>query len=120
MPAQQRHPHRSTLGSITLSSASRPPSPHLATTQRGHLPGEPGRQRIEIYRDRPREDWPRLQDSIDMGNLPLDLNKLIEEADQEAATAGKVDPAVDIGHIHLQISDLAPPTSSITISLAWT
>ena len=28
---------------------------------------------IEIYRDRPREQWPRLQDSIQMGNLPLDL-----------------------------------------------
>lgn len=62
---------------------------------------------IEIYRDRPREQWPRMQDSIEMGNLPLDLNKLIEEADQEAAKQGKVDPAMDIGHIHLQVSDLA-------------
>lgn len=62
---------------------------------------------IEIYRDRGREEWPHLQDSIEMGNLPLDLYKLIEEADQEAAKAGPVDPTMDIGHIHLQVSDLA-------------
>lgn len=60
---------------------------------------------IEIYRDRPRANWPRLQDSIQMGNLPLDLNKLLEEADREAAEAGAIDPGTDIGHIHLQVSD---------------
>lgn len=62
---------------------------------------------IEIYRDRPREDWPRLQDSIQMGNLPLDLRKLLEEADQNAAQQGVIDPGTDIGHIHLQVSNLA-------------
>ncbi|MCW5876353.1 MAG: VOC family protein [Anaerolineales bacterium] len=62
---------------------------------------------IEIYRDRPRADWPRLQDSIQMGNLPLDLNKLVEEADREAAETGRIDPQTVIGHIHLQVSDTA-------------
>jgi catechol 2,3-dioxygenase len=62
---------------------------------------------IEIYRDRPREDWPRLQDSLQMGNAPLDLRKLLEEADQDKAQAGKIDPGTDLGHIHLQVSDLA-------------
>ncbi len=61
---------------------------------------------IEIYRDRPREDWPRLQETVQMGNGPLDLQKLLEEADQPAAHAGKLDPATDIGHMHLQVSDL--------------
>lgn len=62
---------------------------------------------IEIYRDRPREDWPRLQETLQMGNGPLDLHKLLEEADQERAQAGKIDPGTDLGHIHLQVSDLA-------------
>jgi catechol 2,3-dioxygenase len=62
---------------------------------------------IEIYRDRPREEWPRMGDVLQSGNLPLDLRKLLEEADQAAAQAGKVDPRMDIGHIHLQISNLA-------------
>lgn len=62
---------------------------------------------IEIYRDRPRSDWPRLQETIQMGNAPLDLRKLLEEADESAAQESKIDQATDIGHIHLQISDLA-------------
>ena len=61
---------------------------------------------IEIYRDRPREQWPWLQDSIQMGNLPLDLPKLLDEADQAAAQAGAIDPGTDLGHIHLQVSAL--------------
>lgn len=62
---------------------------------------------IELYRDRPREQWPRLQGSIEMGNLPLDLRKLLEEGDQEKAQAAKVDQGTDIGHVHLQVSNLA-------------
>ena len=62
---------------------------------------------IELYRDRPREEWPRLDEVLQTGNLPLDLRKLLEEADQAAAQAGKVDPGMDIGHIHLQVTDLA-------------
>ncbi len=62
---------------------------------------------IEIYRDRPREEWPRMGDALQSGNLPLDLRKLLEEADQAAAQAGKVDHRIDIGHIHLQVSNLA-------------
>lgn len=61
---------------------------------------------IEIYRDRPREQWPKLQESVQMGNGPLDLQKLLEEADQAAAQDGKLDFATDIGHVHLQVSDL--------------
>lgn len=66
---------------------------------------------IETYRDRPRSEWPRLQDGIRMGNAPLDLNKLIQEADQEAAKRSQVNPGMDIGHIHLQVSDLAKADS---------
>lgn len=62
---------------------------------------------IEIYRDRPRGEWPRMDGALQAGNLPLDLRKLLEEADQAAAQAGKVDPGMDIGHIHLQVADLA-------------
>lgn len=62
---------------------------------------------IEIYRDRPRADWPQMQGVVQMGNLPLDLPKLLEEADQTAAQAGLIDPGTDIGHMHLQVSNLA-------------
>jgi catechol 2,3-dioxygenase len=62
---------------------------------------------IEIYRDRPRADWPRLDGAIQMGSDALDLRKLLEEADEAAAQAGGIDPATDIGHMHLQVSDTA-------------
>ncbi|MEX2143021.1 MAG: VOC family protein [Anaerolineales bacterium] len=66
---------------------------------------------IELYRDRPRDQWPRLQDSIQMGNLPLDLHKLLEEADKASAQTSAIDPGTDLGHIHLQVSDLAKARS---------
>ena len=42
---------------------------------------DPDGNGIELYRDRPREDWPRDQDgSVAMMTIPLDLNALLAEA----------------------------------------
>lgn len=62
---------------------------------------------IEIYRDRPRDQWPRMDGTgeLQMANAPLDLHKLLEEADQSAAQAGVIDAETDIGHMHLQVSN---------------
>ena len=36
---------------------------------------------IELYRDRPREEWPRAEgDGVAMFNAPLDLKALLAEA----------------------------------------
>ncbi|OJF95901.1 MULTISPECIES: VOC family protein [Rhizobium/Agrobacterium group] len=60
---------------------------------------------IEVYRDRPREDWSYVQDGmVKMATLPLDLQKLYDEADKDA-WRGMPDGAA-IGHIHLQVSDI--------------
>jgi catechol 2,3-dioxygenase len=32
---------------------------------------------IEIYRDRPREEWPRVGDDLQMATLPLDLDRAL-------------------------------------------
>lgn len=58
---------------------------------------------IEVYRDRPREDWPRSGDgSVRMGTHPLDL-----EAVEGAAAGDSGLPAgTDIGHVHLEVSSL--------------
>jgi catechol 2,3-dioxygenase len=37
---------------------------------------------IEIYRDRPRDEWPRENGKIAMVVLPLDLNDLLSELEQ--------------------------------------
>lgn len=58
---------------------------------------------IEIYRDFPREEWPRTPEGgVRMGTYPLDLEPL------EAAAPGSSDaPAeTDVGHVHLEVSSL--------------
>lgn len=43
---------------------------------------DPDDNGVEIYRDRPRADWPRDQNGgLKMVNAPLDLNALLTEAD---------------------------------------
>jgi catechol 2,3-dioxygenase len=60
---------------------------------------------IEIYRDRPRDEWPREDGRLQMGTFPLDLDSVSAEiaADREA-TRMATDPR--IGHVHLHVADL--------------
>ena len=39
---------------------------------------------IELYRDRPREEWPRQGDEVAMATLPLDLESLLAEPGGDA------------------------------------
>jgi catechol 2,3-dioxygenase len=61
---------------------------------------------IEIYRDRAREEWRRSNGDIEMATLPLDVESLIGElrGDGEPRPAP---PDTRIGHVHLNVSDLA-------------
>jgi catechol 2,3-dioxygenase len=61
---------------------------------------------IELYRDRPREDWPRLGGTLQMDTLPLDLGSLLSEGDGTDGDAG-MSPGTTLGHVHLQVADLA-------------
>ncbi|MGH2404970.1 MAG: VOC family protein [bacterium] len=64
---------------------------------------------IELYADRPREQWPRRGDRIAMATDPLDLDDLLGELSRGAGDQHEfaLDPATRIGHIHLRVSDLA-------------
>jgi catechol 2,3-dioxygenase len=65
---------------------------------------DPERNGIELYRDRPREEWPTADGQIQMATLPLDLRGLVADANGKGAPgppAGTV-----LGHIHLQVNDL--------------
>lgn len=60
---------------------------------------------IEVYRDRSRDEWNYLPDGmVEMATLPLDLQKLYDEAPKDA-WAGLPDDSA-LGHIHLQVSDI--------------
>jgi catechol 2,3-dioxygenase len=60
---------------------------------------------IEIYRDRPRDEWTYPADgTVAMNTLPLDLQALYDEA-PKGDWNGLAD-GTTIGHIHLQVSDI--------------
>jgi catechol 2,3-dioxygenase len=61
---------------------------------------------IELYRDRPREDWSYEGGELRMETLPLDLEGLVDELGEEGSAAG-LPAGTRIGHVHLQVADLA-------------
>ena len=61
---------------------------------------------IEIYRDRPREEWPRAGGQIEMATLPLDLDRLAAEAGNADEDQAGVPASTRIGHVHLNVADL--------------
>src|SRR5437868_10305485 len=52
---------------------------------------DPDGNGIEIYRDRPRADWPRTGDQLQMLTLPLDLRGLLDEL-QDASELQAIAP----------------------------
>jgi len=60
---------------------------------------------IEIYRDRPREEWPVVGGQLRMGADPIDLDALLTEAGRAESGAGLAAGTV-IGHVHLHVSRL--------------
>jgi len=69
--------------------------------------GDPEGNGIEIYRDRPREEWRRDGSELRMATLPLDLDDLLREADGGASADPGVPVATRMGHVHLEVADLA-------------
>lgn len=60
---------------------------------------------IELYADRPRDQWPYRNGELQMVTAPLDLDSLLAEIgtkEEAASSAG----SPRIGHIHLNVSDL--------------
>jgi catechol 2,3-dioxygenase len=63
---------------------------------------------VEVYRDRPRADWPVADDGrVEMETLPLALDPL-----RAAATgADRCPPGTTVGHVHLEASSLSAARS---------
>ena len=60
---------------------------------------------IEIYRDRPRDQWPVAGGQLRMGAEPMDLDALLAEAGRADSGAGLPAGTV-IGHVHLHVARL--------------
>jgi catechol 2,3-dioxygenase len=67
---------------------------------------DPDGNGIEIYRDRPREEWQRAEGRLQMATLPLDLRHLLGELSGTGSAPPTVPAATRIGHVHLQVADL--------------
>ena len=67
---------------------------------------DPDGNGIEIYRDRPRADWPEVDGRLHMGVDPLDLDALLDEVDDRASS--DLDAGTVVGHVHLHVAHLAP------------
>ena len=61
---------------------------------------------IEIYRDRPREEWQRTEDGIRIDTLPLDLEDVLGALDGDPGEPAPMPPDTRVGHVHLKVSDL--------------
>lgn len=61
---------------------------------------------IELYVDRPREQWQVVGGQVQMDSLFLDPQRYLETHLTEAATAGMHDAGASVGHVHLQVGDV--------------
>lgn len=72
---------------------------------------DPDGNGIEIYRDRDRSQWRRDEHGqLAMATLPLDLDGLVGElrdAPPDPAIEARMPDATRIGHVHLQVAELA-------------
>jgi catechol 2,3-dioxygenase len=59
---------------------------------------------IEIYRDRPKEEWQHRNGELQMATLPLDLDSVMSESD--GGGSDRMAAETRMGHVHLNVSDL--------------
>lgn len=64
---------------------------------------DPDGHGIEIYWDRPRDQWPMQNGELKMVTEPLDFDSFMAEFQGDA---GRMPEGTTLGHVHLQVSDL--------------
>ena len=63
---------------------------------------------IELYHDRPRRQWPQDDSgTLRMATLALDLDELVAQAGDATEPASDAPSQTRMGHVHLQVSDVA-------------
>lgn len=93
------------LASVLLRVAEAAPTSFQGssdhTVSRAFYFGDPDGNGIELYVDRPEEEWEWQDGKVTMGSAPLDPNAFITEYLQAEA------PSMPrIGHVHLRVGDL--------------
>lgn len=70
-----------------------------------YLP-DPDGNGIEIYRDRPREEWKFNGDHPRMGTDPLDVDGVLAELSEQDQVWTGLHPYTVMGHMHLHVADI--------------
>lgn len=69
---------------------------------------DPDGNGLEIYRDRPREEWPSDNGQLRMDTIALDLGALLDEAEADGRPWTGLAAGTRVGHVHLHVAHLAP------------
>jgi catechol 2,3-dioxygenase len=102
---------RADLAASVLSTARHPQSQFVGSAD--HLVSvafyftDPEGNGIELYVDRPRQDWRYRGPQVLMDTLHLDAQAFLRTHLTEQAAAGLHDAAAKVGHVHLQVGDIA-------------
>ena len=74
---------------------------------------DPDGNGVELYWDRPLEQWPdpTADMAIPMATLPVDLENLMAEGTGYDALHQPAPEGTDVGHVHLQVSDVGSTTT---------
>jgi catechol 2,3-dioxygenase len=99
-------PDRAALADVVARAARHPLSAYVGSAD--HLVSEafyftdPEGNGIELYRDRPREEWGWRDGRVVMDNAPLDPNAFLRDhlVEQPLSSA-------EVGHVHLKVGDVA-------------
>lgn len=69
---------------------------------------DPDGNGVELYWDRPVDEWPAPVPGmmVPMVTLPVDLQDLLSEGRGQDAVGERAVPGTDMGHVHLQVSDV--------------
>ncbi len=68
---------------------------------------DPDENGIEVYWDRPRNTWQWEGGKVQMGSGPVDIPGLLMEADRDGRAWQGLPAGTRVGHIHLQIGQIA-------------
>lgn len=67
---------------------------------------DPDGHGIEIYCDRPRDEWQYVNGALKMGTDAFDINGVLAELNGDAATPSPMPDQTVMGHVHLHVSQL--------------
>jgi len=67
---------------------------------------DPENNGIEVYRDRPRDEWRFIDGKVAMATDPIDLEGILAELEGHDLDWAGLHPDTKMGHIHLKVADI--------------